>query len=339
KTIRVWDVQKGRQLHRFIGHSHPWVKVVLYLSDGKRALSGGNEGVVRLWTVDNAKEIRTFPAQKTPAKTGVPGGIAKTAVQGPIVMGMAKASPGSVGPTVVGGGVLSLAVSPDSKYFLAGSADKTLKLWEMETGKEVRQFPGHQNGVSAVAFSPDGKKALSGCAGQIQPNLSLGANSRTIRLLDLDTAKLIRSFNGHQGGIWGLAFSPDGKQFVSCGEDGTVRLWNGETAKEVRRFQGHTGPVLCVAFSPDGQFILSGGRDKSIRLWNAATGQELRRFEGHRDAVTSLVISRDGHSFLSGSNDRTARVWRLGGGNKSLIASKGSTPSLTQGAVRIEIKK
>ena len=316
RTIRVWDVQKGRQLHRFIGHTHPWVKVVLYLPDGKRALSGGNEGVVRLWTVDNAKEIRTFPAQKTPTKAGSTGAKAPSGPAAPAPIMMSKAAGGPMGATVTGGGVLCLAVSPDSRYFLAGSADKTLKLWELETGKEIRQYPGHQNGVSAVAISPDGKKAVSGCLGQIQPNLSAGANSRTIRLFDVDTGKFIRSFNGHQGGIWGLAFSPDGNQFVSCGEDSTVRLWDVQTAKEIRRFSGHTAPVLCVTFSSDGKYLLSGGRDKSIRLWNAATGQELRRFEGHRDAVTSLVISRDGQVFLSGSQDRTARTWRLASSDK-----------------------
>jgi WD40 repeat protein len=293
------------------------------MPDGKRALSGGSDGVARLWTVDTAKEIRAFPALK-PGEKPNPASVAAAARERAMLMQKS----GAVTSPATATAVLCIAVSPGGKRFAAGSADRTLKLWEVETGKEIRQFTGHGNGVCSVAFSPDGKKILSGCEGPFQGDNAPNTTNRSIRLFDADTGKLIRTFDGHKGGIPGLAFSPDGNQFVSCGEDNTVRLWDVQTKKEIRRFQGHSAGVLCVTFSLDGRRILTGSRDRTLRMWNVATGQELRRFEGHRDAVTSVVLSRDGQLILSGSLDRTARLWRTTSSDKPMLTAKGGAPEI-----------
>src|SRR5262249_11364698 len=165
KSIRVWDPQAGRQLHRFIGHTHNWIRSVIYLPDGKRAVSGGFDGIVRLWTVETAKEIRSFPAKPTAT-----AGPAKTAAKTPVPTVVTKTAAGGPGPGAAPNAILCLAVSPDGKYVLAGSRDRSLKLWEIETGKQIRQFQGHQSPIGAVAFSPDGKFAIAGCVGPLQGN-------------------------------------------------------------------------------------------------------------------------------------------------------------------------
>jgi len=112
--------------------------------------------------------------------------------------------------------VLCVAYSPDGKYILSGSKDKTLKLWDAASGKEIRTFTGHSDQISSVAFSPDSKYALS------------GSWDDTLKLWDVATGKELRTFQGHADFVESVAFSPDGKYVVSGSGDDTVKLWRQE---------------------------------------------------------------------------------------------------------------
>jgi RNA polymerase sigma factor (sigma-70 family) len=168
----------------------------------------------------------------------------------------------------------------------------------------VRRFVGHTDGVMVVAFSPDGKRALSGGA-------CYGDGDPTVRLWDVATGKELRCLQGHQLGVYGLAFLPGGKQAVSGSHDGTIRFWDLETGKELKVLHGHQDTVYGLAVSPDGKTLLSGGEDTTVRLWDVATGKELRRFEGHTDKVRAVAFSPDGKQVLTGGlfSDPSLRVW------------------------------
>ncbi len=115
----------------------------------------------------------------------------------------------------------------------------------------------------------------------------------------------------HTGGVWSIAFSPDGSQFVSGSDDQTMRLWDVASGEELRLFNGHTGSVRSVAFSPDGSQSVRGGSDHTVRLWDMANGEELRLFSGHTDIVWSVAFSPDGSQIVSGSAGQTVRLWRI----------------------------
>jgi len=283
-AIKLWDAATGRELRTFSGHMS-LVYCVTFSPDGKYIASGSGDATVKLWDVNTGKEIRTF-----------------------IALGKYDQ---------YGNNVLSVKFSPDGKQILASTgllsdlkyvkADKTLKLWNVATGKQIRiiEMPTPAHVPDSVAFSPDGKQILSG-----------SSVDSTIKLWNAAKGKEIRTFTGHKEGIGSVCFSPDGKQVLSGSHDNTMKLWDTATGKEIKTFSGHSDWVNSVALSLDGKYIASGSRDKSVKLWDAASGREIRTLSGHSSGVLSVAFNSDGKKILSGAGDSTVKLWEAASGGE-----------------------
>jgi WD40 repeat protein len=157
----------------------------------------------------------------------------------------------------------------------------------------LQTLEGHSSYVSSVAFSPDGKQAVS------------GSHDSTVRLWDAVTGAALQTLEGHSRTVTSVAFSPDGKQVVSGSGDKTVRLWDAVTGAALQTLEGHSSFVSSVAFSPDGKQVVSVSHDSTVRLWDAVTGAALQTLEGHLDIVTSITFSPDAklqHTLLLSNN-------------------------------------
>jgi len=194
-------------------------------------------------------------------------------------------------------GVASVAFSPDGKYIVSGSKDKTIKIWEVSTGKLVRTLTGHKKYVNSVIVSFDGKYIIS------------GSNDETVKVWEFSTGELIQTLEGHSWYVLAVTVSPDGNFVVSSSFDKEIKVWDLATGDLVRTLKGHTKEVGSIAISPDNKYIVSGSGDKTLKVWDISTGELIRTLRGHKKYINSVIFSPDGKNVISGSGDKTVKVW------------------------------
>lgn len=193
--------------------------------------------------------------------------------------------------------VNSVAVSPDGRWVVSGSDDKTVKIWDLETGECRGTLEGHEQRVSSVTITSDGRRILS------------GSWDGTIRVWDLQTDHQLYIWKDHNLQVLDVCSLPNGKRAFSAGLDGTLRLWNidsGECLKIVK-----AGNIRSGSVTSDGRRAVSGTSEGKLDYWNMETGECLATLTGHSDIVRSVQITPDGRHAVSGSKDSTVKLWDL----------------------------
>ncbi|MGD1704274.1 DnaJ domain-containing protein [Dapis sp. BLCC M229] len=258
-SVSLWNIKTGKRLYTFFGSSQE-VQTVALNTKTPILVSGNFEGKITTYNIDTKKHCQTF----FPANS----------------------------PTSHGDSVFAVAISKDGKNLVSGSADKTIRLWEVETGKLKRTFNGHTDKIWAVAWSQDGKTFASGSA------------DKSIRLWNINSYQPPRILQQHSGWITSLAFHPTENILVSGSTDFTIKIWNIETESLICTLVSHTAPVFSIAISGNGEMLASGSQDGTVKIWRLSSGELLQTLAGSYP----VAFSSDG-CLVTGGNGKNIKIW------------------------------
>ena len=378
-TIIFWELATGKLLRTLRGHDG-FVERIAYSTDGETLVSGGADKTLKIWDVATGKLRRTLQ--------GHAQGISSIAYS-PDGKTLASAETGSWNSSLSGDNAVKIwdvttgkllralqghnksvglvAYAPDGKTLACAQAghwgstvseDKTVKIWDVATGKPLRILQGHTDGVTSIAYAPDSK------------TLALG-NDKDVELWEVATGQMRHTFQGHTERVFSVSYAPDGKTLASGSYDKTVKLWDVATGQLLRTLQGHgeylsqvlyapdgktlacaqvgphvnivelwdakTGKLLRtlqsegagnLSYSPDGKTLaLAGSNDKAVKLWDAETGKLLRTLRGHTESVGLVAYAPDGKTLASASDDKTIKLWDAATG-KLLHSLQGHTDTI-----------
>jgi WD40 repeat protein len=193
------------------------------------------------------------------------------------------------------GAVTCLAVNPGGDSLITGGEDKSVRVWEVASGKQLRSFQGHLTKVTAVATRPDGQQIAS------------GSEDGAIRIWDIGTADDHKALTEASDSLWAVAFSPNGKRVAAAGADKAIRVYNPETGQLEATLAGAKAAITSLAFFSDSNRLASVGGDKSVTIWDVDKKQVVNQLTGHDSAILSVAVSEDGKLLVTGSADSTVR--------------------------------
>ena len=208
-----------------------------------------------------------------------------------------------------------IAWSPDGRMLASPSWDRTIRLWDVETGECLHVMQGHKETAYAVAFDPKGRFLAS------------GSRDNTIKLWEPSSGQILHTLEGHGDRVWDVAFDQAGCTLASGSRDSMVKLWEPARGTFLRTLEGHQDGVLCVAFDASGCTLATGGDDRTVHLWEPSSSKPLRRLGGHHGSVYVVAFDMSGGVLASGSADETVKIWEPASG-RLLRTLEGHTHSI-----------
>ena len=315
-TIKLWDVTASKVINT-LNKNEIGIKAVTFSSNGQIA-SRSADDTIKLWDIATGKIFNTL-------KTDKHGDRAETIIFSPAGQWLASivgqwdtvtedaiftvwnVTTGKVKNTFKvksNGFITSISFSPDGELLASAGEDKTIHLWDIATGKEIKTFTGHAGRISSVSFSPDGQMLVS------------ASWDTTIKFWDVATGEEIKTFAGHKTEINSVSFSANGNLLASGSLDGAIKLWDASAQKEVIPFDNHlVGEGISI--SPDRKLLASTqkaayvNQEDLIKLWDVATHKEIAILAGHRHWIKSVSFSPDGQWLASAAWDYTIKLWNI----------------------------
>ena len=251
-TARIWDAADGRQLRKLQVPNTGPIWAVAVTPNGTRVITGSEDGKARVWDSASSQVLLTLqgPTPLPVLAASTVGLLNSPPNQGP-VLAASVLCPGRTGHT---GAVWAVAVSPEGGRLITGSADRTARIWDAESGRELLPALGHiddvttveMGEVTSVSISANGQWLVIGTGSQVEPNGRL-------RIWDAATGRYLRLLRDSTGMIRSVALTPNGQRVVTGNVDGLVKVWDAESGREILTLMGQRSHVTCLALSPHGK--------------------------------------------------------------------------------------
>ncbi|KAJ8612981.1 hypothetical protein MRB53_037189 [Persea americana] len=195
------------------------------------------------------------------------------------------------------GWVRALAVEPDNQWFASGAGDRTIKIWDMASGRLRLTLTGHISTVRGLAVSPR------------HPYLFSCGEDKMVKCWDLETNKVIRHYHGHLSGVYTLSLHPTLDVLVTGGRDGVARVWDMRSRSNIHVLSGHKQTVTDVKCQEGDPQVITGSLDATVRLWDLAAGKTMGVLTHHKKGVRALAIHPKEFTFASASTN-TIKQWK-----------------------------
>jgi len=267
-----------------------------FSEDNLLAAAGTGESYIRVWSLEG----KALPSILPPSVDTTPSSSRRLIGHSGPVYAV------SFSPSVKNDDPDPIWPSTAPRYLVSCSADKTIRLWSLDTWTNLVVYKGHDDPVWDVTWGPFGYYFLT------------GSHDKTARLWSTDHISFLRMFAGHDQDVDTVCFHPNSVYVFTGSSDKTVRMWSIQTGSTVRLFTGHTGNLTSMACSPDGKTLASAADDGFIILWDLASGRRLKVMRGHgKGGIWSLSWSVESTVLVSGGADGTVRVWDVAVGSES----------------------
>jgi len=324
-----------------------------FSADGQYLLSGDADGSIKLWESSTGRQIRTFNAQAM-VKDVVFSPDQKTALagysNGDLIHWVLATGRMHRRPKAHKAAVKRVVFTPDGSKTISGDENQTVVVMETTTGRTIRSFTGKKEALSnmmptAIAFSGDCRLVLLGNRrnqlydidsgrniynlGQYSPSMRWGnpivdlafspdgrffvSAGRVMELIETQSGRIIRPFAEIPRGIESVAFSPTGRN-VAVSSDLGIVIWDVDSGKRTTILPENTGKLHRVVWSPDGRFVLSASSHGHLCLWDVASRRQVRSFKGKLEKVLASDHSPDGRFILTGTDNGNLVLWDLSTG-------------------------
>ncbi|MBL1129478.1 MAG: hypothetical protein D8M54_13340 [Chloroflexi bacterium] len=302
-TARVWNFATGNSLLRQFEHRRP-VNDVLFLGDGTRLATAGEDGIVVVQNSNTGVPIFSFVAEFDSEGQPVAVNDIAASADGRLIAaakanGIARVWEGEdLFTTLSGhsGPVTAVDFTADGSRLATAGADSSAKVWDVETGRAILTLSGHNGALTAVAFYPDGERLVT------------ASTDGTARIWNAETGLEPLVLTAHRGGINSLRFNEDGTAVITASNDQSVRVWDSANGEVQQVLTAFSSAVNVADFHPTQSLVAAATQDTLVRLLNLTTGKQLRPYI-HPDTVNDLAFSPDGTWLATAGQDGVARLW------------------------------
>lgn len=295
----------------------------LSLSSDDRMLASASSGQLKVWNMKTQSCLRTLECGQALCSAFLPGDriVLLGTKTGELELYDISTSTLIESFQAHEGAIWTLAVHPDGRSVVTGSADKSAKFWRFDIVDE--DIPGTRRTTQRLKLTQTRQlkvadDVLSVCFSPDQRLFALSTLDNTVKVFFVDSLKLFLTLYGHKLPVLNVSISSDSKLIATCSADKNVRIWGLDFGDCHKAFFAHQDSVMAVSFIShpvevdERHLLFSTSKDGVVKSWDGDKFEQIQKLEGHKGEVWAMAVSRTGETVVTASHDKSIRCWQVG---------------------------